>query len=86
MWFGYSIRLPFFLTIERSSKLLVADSEANEVLTDSNQQIMKRIKVLQNSLESYEADMADKLYHLEQAQQFLRPIKNVNKDDVTSVL
>ena len=45
MWFGYSIRLPFFLTIERpAAQLSVADSKLNEALTDSSQQIMKQVK------------------------------------------
>ena len=43
MWFGYSIRLPFFLTIERPAQLSVADSKLNEALTDSSQQIMKQV-------------------------------------------
>ena len=46
MWFGYSIRLPFFLTIERpAAQLSVADSKLNEALTDSSQQIMKQVKL-----------------------------------------
>ena len=44
MWFGYSIRLPFFLSIERSPQLSVADSKLNAALTENSQQIMKQVR------------------------------------------
>ena len=43
MWFGYSIRLPFFLTIERPPQVSIADSRLNEALTESSEKIMKQV-------------------------------------------
>ena len=49
MWFGYSIRLPFFLTIERSAQLSVADSQLQQALQDSSQQTVAQVCLLQHT-------------------------------------
>lgn len=69
MWFGYSIRLPFFLTIERPPQVSIADSRLNEALTESSEKIMKQLEELQHRIEDSETNTADKLRHLEQVQQ-----------------
>ncbi|XP_060574957.1 chloride channel CLIC-like protein 1 isoform X2 [Ruditapes philippinarum] len=38
MWFGYSIRLPLFLTIERSPQLSVADSQLHQTVQQAIQE------------------------------------------------
>lgn len=43
MWFGYSIRLPFFLTIERSPQLSVADSQLQQAIKDTSQQTLSQV-------------------------------------------
>lgn len=43
MWFGYSIRLPFFLTIERSPQLSVAYSQLQQAIKDTSQQTLSQV-------------------------------------------
>ena len=44
MWFGYSIRLPFFLTIERSPAYAsVADAQLQQTITAANQQTLAQV-------------------------------------------
>ncbi|XP_045157841.2 chloride channel CLIC-like protein 1 [Mercenaria mercenaria] len=69
MWFGYSIRLPFFLTIERSPQLSVADSQLHQAIQENSQQTVAQLEKLQASLESRESELADKMLQFERKQQ-----------------
>lgn len=69
MWFGYSIRLPFFLTIERSPQLSVADSQLHQAIQENSQQTLSQLEKLQARLESTESELADKLRNLQRIQQ-----------------
>lgn len=69
MWFGYSIRLPLFLTIERSPQLSVADSHLHQAIQDTSERTLTQMKSLQEKLESTEAHLTEKLGHMQQVQQ-----------------
>ena len=43
MMFGYSIRLPFFLTIERSWQQAVTNGQMHQAISDGNQQILEQV-------------------------------------------
>ncbi|XP_052774071.1 chloride channel CLIC-like protein 1 isoform X1 [Mya arenaria] len=69
MWFGYSIRLPFFLTIERSPAVVAGDSGLHQALQDSTQQTKAQLEKLQERLVYTESELTDRLNHLQRTQE-----------------
>ncbi|CAC5386387.1 CLCC1 [Mytilus coruscus] len=66
MWFGYSIRLPFFVSIEPSPVVMVAGSATDN--TQAIEDVKKQLEALVGSIETSETRMADELKRMGEIQ------------------
>lgn len=66
MWFGYSIRLPFFLSIEPSPVLAVTGSSGDS--TPALEAVQKQLEALQDAIQASETRTADELRRMAEVQ------------------
>ncbi|KAH3696112.1 chloride channel CLIC-like protein 1 isoform X2 [Dreissena polymorpha] len=70
MWFGYSIRLPFFLTIERSPALVTGgNQQLQQAIEENSRQTLAQLEKLQSHLDATEKQLSERLQSLQQVQQ-----------------
>lgn len=69
MTFGYSLRLPFFLSIEPSPYHAVTGGSSNQqAIEDNTKRLMEQMRTMQNALESREAQFTARMNDFERLQ------------------
>ncbi|KAJ8319680.1 hypothetical protein KUTeg_002767 [Tegillarca granosa] len=70
MWFGYSVRLPFFLgSIEPTYNVSgVVDGNVMAAIEENSRKMMEQMKALENVVSSTDQAMNDKMLHMEKIQ------------------
>ncbi|XP_069128443.1 uncharacterized protein [Argopecten irradians] len=67
MWMGYSIRLPFFLSIE-PGQTAVAGGDTQEALEGHSKEIQNQIKAVQDAVLNQEQKVMERIMHMEKVQ------------------
>ncbi|XP_033738950.1 chloride channel CLIC-like protein 1 [Pecten maximus] len=69
MWMGYSIRLPFFLSIEPGQTTVVGgDTGTQEALEEHSKEMQNQMKAIQDALVSQEEKVMERIMHMEKVQ------------------
>ncbi|XP_021354685.1 uncharacterized protein LOC110451148 [Mizuhopecten yessoensis] len=69
MWMGYSIRLPFFLSIEPGQPTVaVGDTGTQEAIEEHSRDLQNQMQAIQDALVSQEKKVMESMMHIERVQ------------------